>query len=236
MADGMYVSMNGAAARAAQLESVSDNLANAQTPGFKASRPVFEAFLPESGDTQLASPAAIKTAVDLKPGATMVTGNATDVLPDQGAYLAVALPAGEVGYTRAGRLVADPAGQVTVNGRPVLGVGGQPIVVPDGAPWSVDASGVVSSNGQQLGRLAFFQVPSTVERVGESVLVVPKGAAAATPVDAKVHPGQLELSNSSPLEAAVQMITAQRHFDSSMQAVQTYRRLDERAIELGRSR
>ena len=51
MSDGIYVGMSAAVARAAQLDSLSDNLANAQTPGFKASHPAFETFLgDEPGD------------------------------------------------------------------------------------------------------------------------------------------------------------------------------------------
>lgn len=51
MADGIYVSMNGAAARMAQLDSISDNLANINTPGFKASRPRLRG-LPRKGRQQ----------------------------------------------------------------------------------------------------------------------------------------------------------------------------------------
>ena len=42
MADGLYVAMAGAAARSEQLDNLADNLANAQSVGFKASRPAFQ--------------------------------------------------------------------------------------------------------------------------------------------------------------------------------------------------
>ncbi len=45
MADGIYVGMAGAAARLDQLDSIADNLANADSAGFKAERPAFESFL-----------------------------------------------------------------------------------------------------------------------------------------------------------------------------------------------
>jgi flagellar basal-body rod protein FlgF len=48
--------------------------------------------------------------------------------------------------------------------------------------------------------------------------------------------GEIETGNSSPLEAAVQLVAAQRHFETSMQALNTYRRMDERASEVGRTR
>jgi flagellar basal-body rod protein FlgF len=235
MADGIYVSMSGAAARAAQLEAVADNLANAQTVGFKATRPSFEAFLPESGQGQLGYTAAVRTGVDLRPGATMVTGLPTDVLPDGGAFLAVSAGDGSTAYTRNGRLVADGSGRLSVLGRTVLGIDGQPLIIPEGSPWSVDGQGTVLANGQEIGRLALFQLSGDVERRGDA-LYAPGEGGQATAVEARVRTGELELSNASPLEAAVQMISAQRHFDTSMQAVQTYRQMDARAAELGKAR
>ena len=68
MADGLYVSMCGAVARAEQLEAVADNLANAQTPGFKAARPAFESFMAASGAQDKHYAAAVATGFDLRPG------------------------------------------------------------------------------------------------------------------------------------------------------------------------
>src|SRR6478672_4375440 len=101
MADGIYISMAGAAARADQLESISDNLANAQTPGFKKSEPAFQAFLGEARSKDQAFPAAVSTAFDLSEGATMNTGERLDVVPNDGAFLTVA-QGGSVAFTRAG--------------------------------------------------------------------------------------------------------------------------------------
>ena len=54
--------------------------------------------------------------------------------------------------------------------------------------------------------------------------------------DLGVSVGQIEMGNSTPLDATVQMIGAQRQFETAMQAIQTYRRLDDRVIEVGKSR
>ena len=61
MADGIYVGMAAAAARAAQLDSISDNLVNAETPGFKASRPAFQSFLPGGRGSDKILSAAVAT-------------------------------------------------------------------------------------------------------------------------------------------------------------------------------
>jgi len=46
----------------------------------------------------------------------------------------------------------------------------------------------------------------------------------------------VELSNSNALQGAIDMIAAQRNFESAMQALQTYKRMDDKAIEVGKAR
>jgi flagellar basal body rod protein FlgG len=51
--------------------------------------------------------------------------------------------------------------------------------------------------------------------------------------DGTLRVGELELGNVSALDSTVQMINAQRQFDMAMQAIQTYRKLDDRATQVG---
>ncbi len=235
MSDGIYVGMSAAVARAAQLDSLSDNLANAQTPGFKASRPAFETFLGEEpGDKSYT--AAVATGTDLRPGQTSLTGNPLDVLPENGAFLAVETAKGQVAFTRNGKLSVDPEGTLLSGGRPVLDVQANPIVLPLDAKVAVDAEGRVTADGQEVAKLGVYQLAGPVDRLGGSLLAPsPEGSAIAVE-NPRVRSGEIELGNANVLEATVQMVAVQRHFDTSMQAIQTYRRLDERANELGRIR
>jgi flagellar basal-body rod protein FlgF len=236
MADGIYIGMCGAVARSEQLDAIADNLANAQTPGFKAGRPAFEAFMAAGGAQDKHYAAAVATGFDLRPGPTTHTGNALDVLPDDGGFLAVRGPDGKVAFTRDGRLTLDGDRRlVSGAGKPVLDVSGAPIVVPEDTTPVVDDQGRVMAGGMELGQLAFIQLTGTVERVGGNLLA-PGPGGRAVQVPATVRTGEVELGNSSALEATVSLITAQRSYDSSMQAIQTYRQLDQRASELGRTR
>jgi flagellar basal-body rod protein FlgF len=235
MADGIYVSMCGAAARAAQLDSIADNLANAQTPGFKASRPAFESFLPTSGAQDKAYPAAVATALDLREGPTTNTGNPLDVLPEDGAFLAVGNPAGGIAYTRDGRLTLDSERRLVSGGRLVLSTAATPFVVPPDLLPSIDENGIVRAGDYELGELARVRLEGPVDRIGPS-LVAPGPGGSSAPVEARVRLGQVELGNAGGLEAAIQMVSAQRSFDTSMTAIQTYRQLDSRAADLGRVR
>jgi flagellar basal-body rod protein FlgF len=234
MADGIYVSMCGAAARSDQLDAIADNLANAQTPGFKAARPAFESFLPASGATDKVYPAAVATGFDLRPGAIAQTGNALDVLPEDGAFLMVKTGEG-VAFTRDGRLSVDGERRLVQNGRPVLDRGGGSILVPPGTVPEIGPDGVVRAGDLAVAELGRFKLAGQMDRVGPALFAPARGGR-ADPVDAHVRSGEVELGNSGALEATVAMISAQRSFDASMQALQTYRSIDGRSAELGRIR
>ena len=236
MADGIYISMCGAVARGEQLDAIADNLANAQTPGFKASRPAFETFMAASGAQDKHYPAAVATSFDLRPGATALTGNPLDVVPDDGAFLAVQQPGGQVAYTRDGRLTLDASRRlVSGAGKPVLDTTGRPILVPPDLVPAIDERGRVTAGSVELGELALVRLEGSVDRVGASLLAPGQGGK-AVPVETTVRTGAIELGNASALEATIALVTAQRSYDSSMQAIQTYRQLDQRASELGRTR
>jgi flagellar basal-body rod protein FlgF len=233
MADGLYVSMCGAVTRAEQLEAIADNLANAQTPGFKASRPAFESFLAPGAAQDKQYPAAVATGLDLRPGPTSRTDNPLDVVPDGGAFLTVRTAGGAIAFTRDGRLTLDAARRLVSDGRLVLGRDGHAIEIPPDLAPRVDPHGVVFAGDHEIGELALARLEGPVDRLG-STLVAPGRGGRALAVSAGVRTGELEMGNSSALDAAIQMVSAQRAYDASMQAIQTYRQLDQRAVEVAR--
>ena len=86
----------------------------------------------------------------------------------------------------------------------------------------------------EVGRVALFRVEGQLLRQGGSLLVPAEGALVHEASDGRMQIGAIELSNTTPLEATVEMINAQRSFDHSLQAIETYRKLDERMSTLGR--
>ncbi len=230
MADGIYIGMAGAVAREAQLDSIADNLANASTPGFKAARPAFESFLaPGAEPTGKQLAAAVATGTDLRAGPMQRTGNALDATPDQGAFLAVALPSGQVAYTRDGRMTVGADGFLRVAGGAVLSKSGAPIQIPPETTPSIDRNGLVTAGGIELERIATVSLQGPVDRLGGSLLSAP----AAQQVEVGLRVGEVELGNAPPLEAAVAMVSAQRNFETSMQAIETYKKMGDRQNSLG---
>jgi flagellar basal-body rod protein FlgF len=176
------------------------------------------------------------TSLDMRPGPTALTGNPLDVLPDEGAFLAVQLPGGGTAYTRDGRLTLDVDRRlVSGAGRPVLDAGGGPIIVPPEVLPTIDDKGRVLGGDAELGQLALVHLSGPIDRMGGS-LVVPGPGGRVVLAEGGVKSGELELGNASALEATIALVTAQRSYDSSMQAIQTYRQLDAKASELGRTR
>lgn len=236
MADGIYVGMAAAAARAAQLESVSDNLANAQSPGFKASRPAFQSFLAGRGENDKILSAAVATGVDLRPGVTVPTDRDLDVVPENDTFLAVSTPGGAVAYTRNGGIEVSPTGELLIAGNRVLDDNGQPMSIPPESVPLINEQGEVFADEAPVGKLGLWRITGAMDRVGPALLTPSQGTQVAAAEDATLRTGALEMGNAPALEATIAMITTQRHFDTAMQAIQTYRKLDERAVEVGRVR
>jgi flagellar basal-body rod protein FlgF len=229
--------MAAAAARAEQLDSIADNLANAETPGFKASHPAFQSFLPRgaSATSDKVATAVVGTGTDMARGTVVATENPLDVLPQEDAFLTVRTATGPA-YTRNGRLTISPDGFLISSGRLVMGTSGNPIQVPPGAVPVINERGSVMVDRVELDRLALFNFQGPVAHVGPSLYGPGPGGTVVPAPDLGVSVGQLEMGNSTPLDATVAMIGAQRQFETAMQAIQTYRRLDDRVVEVGKVR
>jgi flagellar basal-body rod protein FlgF len=235
VADGIYVGMAAATARAAQLDSIADNLANTETPGFKAARPAFQAFLPGgSKSTDKVFAAAVSTGTDLRPGTTVGTDNPLDVLPEGDLFLGVETATGPA-YTRNGKMEVSADGQLQIMGHAVLNATGATISVPQGAVPTISETGEVMVDGASVDTVGTFKLQGPIDRIGNA-LFTPGVGASVEAVEGTLQVGTLELGNVPALESTVAMIGAQRHFETAMQAIQTYKKLDEKAIEVGRVR
>jgi flagellar basal-body rod protein FlgF len=228
--------MAAASARAAQLDSIADNLANTETPGFKAARPAFQSFLPPGGgkSNDKVFAAAVSTGTDLRAGTTVATDNPLDVLPEGDLFLGVETATGP-SYTRNGKIEVSADGQLQIMGHGVLNAAGSPISVPQGALPTINENGDVLVDGSTVDTLGMFKLQGPVDRNGNA-LFTPGAGSSVEAVEGKMQVGTLELGNVPALESTVAMIGAQRHFETAMQAIQTYKKLDERAIEVGKIR
>lgn len=235
MAQGIYIAMNGAITRAQELDTLSSNLVNAETPGFKAQRLRYESFHVEGVEEGGQLVRTADAGFDLRPGVTKRTDRPLDLLPEKGRFFAVQMDDGSTAYTRDGRVEVDAEGRLFAAGRPLLGESGAPIAVPFGSVPVVQEDGSVLVLDTVVDRVALYELDGELDRVGASLLS-PRDLENARQVTGRVRTGEIELASFTPLEATVAMVGAQRSFDQAMKAIETYSRLDERAAEIGRVR
>jgi len=225
--------MSAAMARAAQIDAIADNLANVDSPGFKGVRPTFSSFLPPGGPTDKILCGAVGSAIDMQPGTTETTSEPTDVTPDGDLFFAVQMAGGKVGYTRNGHILAGSDGILHIAGLPVLSTTGDIISVPPGNDVMIDPTGEVRTGRQVVGSLALWSSSGPMDRLGKSLLAPSAGTQMNQVADGSVRVGELELGNISALESTVQLIGAQRNYELAIQAIQTYRQLDQTAVKAG---
>jgi flagellar basal-body rod protein FlgF len=228
--------MSAAMARASQLDAIADNLANIESPGFKGVRPAFASFLAPGGPTDKVLSGVVATTIDMRPGTVETTDSPTDVVPDGDLFLGVQMAGGKTGYTRNGHIEVSPDGTLQIAGLPVLDISGNPIVVPPDSDVSIESTGEVKAGKQVVGTLSLWSSQGPIDRVGPSMMMPSAGTTMNQVSDGTVRVGELEQGNVSALESTVAMIGAQRNYDLAMQAIQTYRQLDQRVVEVGRAR
>ena len=236
MADGIYVGMSAAMARASQLDAIADNLANIESPGFKGVRPAFASFLPPGAATDKVLTGAVATTLDMRPGTTETTDSQTDVIPDGDLFLGVQMGGGKMGFTRNGHIEVSPDGALQIAGLPVLDTAGAPIIVPPQSDVTIESTGEVKAGKQVVATLSLWSGQGPMDKVGPALMTPSAGTQMNQASDGSVRVGELELGNVTALESTVAMIGAQRNYELAMQAIQTYRQLDQRVVEVGRAR
>ena len=208
--------------------SITHNLANATTPGFKRRRTSFEEVLGTAsaqtsedagGEAQLVS----SQTMDFSQGVMTQTGSRLDLaLEGRGFFRLEGSPEGVL-YTRNGKFAVDVNRQlVDVGGRIVSGQNGQITLPPTVGPADLQVStdGTLSIAGQALGKLRIvdFEDPSALVPVGENCFRA--SADAEKPAeDARVRQGYVESSNVSVVEELVGLITVTRLYEANLKSI-----------------
>ncbi len=225
-----YVAMTGASATLQAQTAVSNNLANADTPGFKEALANTRAFpvngpgYPSRVDTILGD-----VGFNATPGSQQVTGNPLDVSLGQDKWLAVQAADGSEGYTRAGNLQLTPNGQLMAGGRPLLDDNGAPVTVPPYQSMDIGDDGTISIVPQGQGPASMAVVGRLrVVQAGQKDLArgldgLMRNANPQTPLPRAngrvLTTGVVEGSNVDTAAALVQMIQLQRQFEMQVKVV-----------------
>lgn len=201
-----------------QFDALAHNLANANTPGFKAQY-LQQVSLAARGDSATPSDVQVnhsKSYEDTRKGNMRFTGNDTDLALERNGFFTVSLPDGTNAYTRNGRFTRLASGTLADSGgNPVMGERGPITFDPDAETLVIDAEGVVWADGDRSDKLAIVTFPPRVmlEPMGGSLMNAP-GGLIGQPADIPVSQGYFEQSNVSVVEEMVRMMETTRAMES----------------------
>lgn len=205
---------------------IANNIANANTSGFKADRPVFSVALNRSvnrregdqaqtiGSLAFGSRAGSAHTAN-EQGALMATGNPLDFAVSGPGYFVVETPQGER-YTRNGSFMLDAEGRlVDKHGHPVKGEQGE-ISIPAGKSITVAADGTISVEGQTIDKI---QIVDGNLRKNDQGRFVGQVQPVESPIIAQ---GALEASNVSVVKEMISMIENFRAFEASQKVLKAH--------------
>jgi flagellar basal-body rod protein FlgF len=238
MENALFVGLSRQVALGREMQVIANNLANANTSGFKAESIVFNTdYQPDQGDAigrgqPIAYVADRGLSRNLDEGEFTSTGNPLDVAIGGEGYLTVRTADGDR-YTRDGHLRVDATGQlVTGSGDPVLDDSGDPIVLrpTDGRP-TIAADGTISAANGQIAKLKVVDFPddSALKRQGGDLLWTDQTPTPAA--NARVMQGMLEGSNVQPVVEMTRMIDVLRSYQANATLMQTNNDLIRRAVD-----
>lgn len=226
----IYTAMSGAKHIMEQQATVSHNLANATTAGFRAQIDAFRA-VPVMSDGLPTRAFVVDATVgsDFRSGPIQQTGRALDVAVQGPGWIAVQREDGTEAYTRHGSLKLNENGVLqTHSGLNVQGDGG-PITIPPDVSIAIAKDGTVSAipttGGAAavnvLGRIKLVNPEeATLVRGDDGLFRLKDGGEADADANVSLLDGSLEGSNVNVVDAMVTMISLARQFEMHMKLLQ----------------
>lgn len=247
MFSSLWVAKTGLDAQQTRMDVISNNLANANTTGYKSARASFQDLVYQNlrqpgGQTteQTQSPSGLMLGTGVRvagseklftQGNIEQTGNSLDVAVQGRGFLQVTMPDGTIAYTRDGSLHLDQNGQiVTANGYavdPAVSVPANAQSITIGSDGTVSVSLPGQAATQQVGtvQLADFINPAGLQPNGDNLYL--ETASSGSPQIGQpglnglgtLSQGALESSNVNVVEQMVDMIETQRTYEMNSKAV-----------------
>jgi flagellar basal-body rod protein FlgF len=221
-----YIALSRLASQARATALVAHNLANADTPGFKANRPIFAAYLNQNrearvtaGDRDTAFTWDRATWRDTQQGPIRSTGNPLDLALAQDGFFAVETPRGER-FTRAGGFSLAADGRIVdAQGHALLGENGQPLQIAAGdTDIKVAGDGSIATSSGAIGRIRVVRFENMQALQAEGDRLFGAGGAQPEPVDKPgLVQGALESSNVSAVEEMTRLTLEMREFQFAAQ-------------------
>ncbi|CUH40650.1 Distal rod protein [Jannaschia seosinensis] len=215
MTDGVYPTLGRQTGLLREMDTIAQNIANANTTGYRAEGLIFSEFVVggSRGAPSVSFAHANGHSTNLNQGGMERTGGTFDLAIEGEGFFQIEI-AGEPHLTRAGAFVAGPDGGLqTPEGHTVLDEGGAPLFVPiDAEAINVAPDGTVSANGQPVARMGIVMPldPGAMTRVAGTAFAADEVAPVEEP---RVLQGFLEASNVDPVTEIARMVRVQRAYE-----------------------
>ncbi len=215
MENAIYTALTRQAGLTREMNVLANNIANANTTGFRQAGVTFTEFVKASpGAESLSMAVANLPTISTAQGTLTQTGGTFDFAIEGSGYFMIDTPAG-ARLTRAGSFAPNGAGDlVTPQGHLVMDSGGAPIFIPpDANGLGVSSDGTISVDGRPIAQIGLFQPtdPATMARVG-AAMFDPQGD--TEPSDSgRLVQGFLENSNVDAIGQLSRMIEVQRAYE-----------------------
>ncbi len=227
----LFTGMAGLQAIDANMQAVTANLANQQTPGYAAVQALAEAANYQGGNAPVGADAvALTPGPSLALGGLHHTGDPMNVALGGNAWLEVQTQNGPA-LTRDGSLSLSSAGILTdTAGNPVLGTTGQPISLPPLARLAIGTDGTLSGvpsatpggPSQTYGQINMVATPAGVLTPLSGTLYSPPAGAVLDPApDGSLHQGYLNGSNVDATQSMMQIIADSRSYQLQTELMKT---------------
>ena len=238
MDDVQLVNLTRQIALKRDLETVANNMANLNTPGFKSRSLRFSEYLArqETKTGLLSDRLSLGLdqgqGFDFGDGALERTGAPLDIAVQGKTLLVVQTPQGER-YTRDGGLRLDARGQiVTRSGYPVLGDGGPITIQPGESNVAISDDGRVTSSGGEKGRLKLVAVGDPRQLIPQGDNLFSSNAALPNaPTGTLLTSGTLERSNVQPMMEVSRLVEISRAYASAASLMQQQADLKRSSLE-----
>lgn len=213
-----------------RLETISLNAASASLPGYRRHVVVGRSF--DTAMTAAGTTTALPSAIDLKPGAMMLTSRPLDVAIDADDLFFALTDGAQTWLTRAGSFHVNEDGVlVGEHGLRVIGTQGE--VHLSGDDVNVEADGRITQQGMTVAALQLFRPNERASLIAASgsLIWAPNGIQPVEPGIGRVRSGTLEASNTDASSEMLDLMTLSRQFESLTRVLQNYDELLGGAIQ-----
>ncbi|MTH98262.1 flagellar basal-body rod protein FlgF [Roseibium sp. RKSG952] len=241
MQSALYVALSAQVALSNRLETVSRNVANMNTAGYRADEINFAELVSQAGQQKVSYASAGEVFISRQAGSITKTDNPLDLAIEGDGWFAIRAGEG-LAYTRDGRLRLDENGVLeTVNGYEILDNGGLPIQIdPEGGAVRISQAGEVFQGADNLiGQIGLFSIPENAKlaRLDNSAVVpdLPAEPIQIFTTDG-IRQGYVEGANINPVREMTKLIMITRAFESATKMMDGTGESQEKAIrELGKT-